>query len=184
LYELKKIARVTCGHAIRLFRGGKASPTASEFLSRYRAQSFLQRPLVFHRHQEVEGSVELNMLKQFRCQMFQVRHHQRFARLGCQYLRGQFQQFDRGGRCRACRGGGGETDRLMRVGIEGKEGRGHFEGPTLLVVAITPHQPLAITADAMRIDSQQFADVIARCAADSSQGNLQPLRFRHGVFRE
>ena len=82
----------------------------------------------------------------------------------------------------SCRGGGGEADRLMGVGIEGEKRRGHFERLGLLVVAVAAHLPLAVAVGAMRVDGQQFSRVIARGPANSPQGDLQPLGFRHDVL--
>ena len=70
----------------------------------------------------------------------------------------------------------------MGVGIEGEKRRGHFERLGLLVVAVAAHLPLAVAVGAMRVDGQQFSRVIARSPANSPQGDLQPLGFRHDVL--
>ena len=72
----------------------------------------------------------------------------------------------------------------MGVGIESEKGLADPERPGFLVLAVSPHVPLAIAADAMRIDSQKFANVISRGSADASQGDLQSLGVVHRVGTE
>ena len=79
LNKLEQTARVTLGHVIGSFQGGKSSPPAGELLRRNSAQLVLQRAGVFHRHQEIEGRLPSNPLEQLRRQVFQVRHHQGLA---------------------------------------------------------------------------------------------------------
>ena len=114
--------------------------------------------------------------------MFQVGQHEDFAGLRSEYLGHQSQQFDRGRARRLGRGGDGETERLMGVGIEGEKCRGHFEWLGLLLVAVAAHLPFAVTVGAVRVDRQQFSRVIARGPANSPQGDLQPLGFRDDVL--
>ena len=71
----------------------------------------------------------------------------------------------------------------MSVGSEGEKSLGHLERSGAIVVAVAPHRPLAVASDAMRVNGQQFSDVITRSPADLPQGDLQPLRFGHGVLR-
>jgi hypothetical protein len=75
-------------------------------------------------------------------------------------VRCRWQAFDPGAGCGPCRGGGGNTHRLMGVGSEGEKRRGHRERPRPLVVALATHLPLAIAAHARRVDRQQFSQVI------------------------
>ena len=101
--------------------------------------------------------IKLNMLEQFGAQVLQIRQDQGLTGLGSQDLFGQGEQLDgRRGR-RAGRGGGGEADRLMRVRVEGEEGRGHLERLGFMVVAIPAHLAFAVTAQAMGIDGQSAA---------------------------
>ena len=176
--KLKEGPCFTADHLVGQFRGSEAGPPARELLSSGRAELLLERPSVFHRHQQLKGCVELDIVEQLRGEMFQIGQHQQFARLRGEDFGHQTEQLDAGLGRRARGGGGGKTDWLMGVGIEGEKGLADPERPGFLVVAISPHVPLAIAADAMRIDRQKFADVIPRGPADASQGNLQSLLSR------
>ncbi len=70
----------------------------------------------------------------------------------------------------------------MGVGIKDEKSLSHFVGLGSLVLAEAAHLPLAEAWHTVRVDSQQFSGVIARGPADASQGDLQALGFRHGVF--
>ena len=72
----------------------------------------------------------------------------------------------------------------MGIGIESEKGLADPERPGFLALAVSPHVPLAIAADTMRIDRQKFANEIPRGPADASQGNLQSLGVSHRVGTE
>ena len=85
----------------------------------------------------------------------------------------------------AVRGGaGGETDRLVSVGVEHEESLGDVGRARGFVLTVAAHATLAIAAYAMRIDGQNPALKIARSAAHLAQGQLEAFAVDHGSSTE
>ena len=73
------------------------------------------------------------------------------------------------------RGPGCEAHRLVRIGIEDKEGLGDFGGFGFIVLSMPAHLSLAVTAHAMGIDGQEVAAEMPGSASQLSQRDLQVL---------
>lgn len=72
------------------------------------------------------------------------------------------------------RGPGCEAHRLVRIGIEDKEGLGDFGGLGFMVLSMPAHLSLAVTAHAMGIDGQE---VTAEMPGSASQHGSGWVRF-------
>ena len=79
------------------------------------------------------------------------------------------------------RGPGREAHRLVRIGIEDKEGVSDLGGLGIILLAMPAHLPFAVAVHAMGIDGQECAAEMPRSASEPSQRDLQCLRFSDGV---
>ena len=133
-----------------------------------------------HGHQQIQMRLALQMVQQFRGEVFGIRQDQRLRWLRIQDLGRQAQQFDAGRGDRAGGGGRGEAHRLMGVAVEHEKGRRSFDRPRMLVPAITPHLPFAVASDAMGIDGQYLSCEMTQGPPQLAQGHLQSLRLLDG----
>jgi hypothetical protein len=79
------------------------------------------------------------------------------------------------------RGPGREAHRLVRIGIEDKEGLSDFGGLGIVLLAMSAHLPFAVAAHAMGIDGEEFAAEMPGSASELSQRDLQLLRLIDAV---
>lgn len=128
--------------------------------------------MIGHGHQQVKAGTGMDLVEQFRREMFGIGEDQGVTFFGVEDIGGQVEQFR--GRLSHRSGGGGEEEanRLVSVGIQGEEGLGHLGGSIAVVVSMTAHLAFTVTAHAMGIDSQQLGLVVTGGAANLSQCHL------------
>src|SRR5436309_16104334 len=78
----------------------------------------------------------------------------------------------------------GKTDGLVSIDVQTEEGRSGFERACGFIAAIATHQALAITAEAMRINGQQFCSEMAAGPPQPSQSLLQGFGLSHRMGLE
>lgn len=168
----------------RQFRGSETSPTADELILRDCLESSPMGRLIRDRNEQIEACASVDVGDQFTGEVFRVGNDERLPGCWVQDALGQVDQFrcgcDNAARCR----GGGETDGLMRIGIEYPEGLRHLGWLGSGILDAFAHVTFAVTACAVGINSQQSGLKISRGTTHSAQGNLQANAFGDRVFVE
>ena len=113
--------------------------------------------------------------------MFGVAQHQNAAVRGAEDLFGHLQQFRSGLGHRAGRGSKGKSDRLLRVGVEDKEGLQLLGGRGVTILLVADHLAFAVTWDAMGIDGQHLGGEMTQGRPQLSEHDLNGLGFGHAV---
>ena len=161
--------------------GGHASPARPKLLGGHFGKFLLLRLAASQRAEQIEGRVLIDVLEDFRREVFAVGQQQRLSLVGLQDLRHHPQQLGRSLRDGFGGAAEGEGDGLMGLGVETKEGLQRFDSLLIRLMPVAAHLPLGVAAQVVGVDRQQLSPEVSAGAPQAAQGHLQLLAALDGL---